>query len=68
MIDLQREAARRRSGQDVSRSKFASDGRGVAQQNVPLRAVEDWVGEHPVLCIALALFTGVSVGWLIKRK
>lgn len=32
-----------------------------------LESIEHWVGEHPALCLGLALVMGVSVGWLIKR-
>ncbi len=30
--------------------------------------LEHWIGEHPAICLGLAVVAGVSLGWLIKRK
>lgn len=33
-----------------------------------VEAVEHWVGEHPVACVAAAVLAGATLGWLIKRR
>jgi hypothetical protein len=30
--------------------------------------LEQWIADHPALCVGIALIAGVSLGWLIKRK
>jgi hypothetical protein len=30
--------------------------------------VDQWIGEHPGVCVALALSFGVAIGWLLKRR
>jgi hypothetical protein len=30
--------------------------------------IDQWIGTHPTLCVALALSFGATLGWLLKRK
>jgi ElaB/YqjD/DUF883 family membrane-anchored ribosome-binding protein len=38
------------------------DARGVAER------MQSWVGERPVSCLTTAVFMGVALGWLLKRR
>lgn len=31
-------------------------------------AIERWIGNHPVLCVGVAMTFGVAIGCLIKRR
>jgi hypothetical protein len=30
--------------------------------------IDQWIGAHPALCVALAVSFGVTLGWLLKRR
>jgi hypothetical protein len=30
--------------------------------------IDQWIGTHPTLCVALALSFGATLGWLLKRR
>lgn len=37
------------------------------QRDVP-EIFEKWIRQYPAACLSVALLTGVTLGWLIKRK
>lgn len=30
--------------------------------------IDQWIGEHPGVCVTIALSFGVAIGWLLKRR
>lgn len=33
-----------------------------------LRSTEQWLVEHPAICLSGAVIMGVALGWLVKRR
>jgi hypothetical protein len=32
------------------------------------RTLEQWIADHPALCLGAAVAAGVTIGWFIKRR
>ena len=63
-----RDSALTAEGDAECDQRQASDTDGVSVWRTTQEIIESTIGNHPLAAFGVALFTGVAIGWWIKRR
>jgi ElaB/YqjD/DUF883 family membrane-anchored ribosome-binding protein len=68
---IARTEGRNPSSNTAPRFRVSPDAEAAAEMNTQhqlVTSVGNWIGEHPVLSVGVALSLGVALGCLVKRR